>query len=75
MWKKIDVLLNCLLGSSFGVFIGHSTYVYWDYRAHPELYAMNSAPWYTGILVYGIITGIVAAVAVILKVIIWKRLK
>lgn len=29
------------------VFVGHSAYIIYDYKAHPGLYAMQSVPWYT----------------------------
>ena len=28
------------------VFVGHSAYIIYDYKAHPGLYAMQSVPWY-----------------------------
>ena len=47
----------------------------WDYKAHPGLYAMRSAPWYTSILLYGLVTAAVLAAAVIAKLIIRRKLK
>ena len=38
--------LNIIIGSFVGVFIGHGLYVLWDLKTRPELYAMQSAPWY-----------------------------
>lgn len=34
-----------------GICIGRSVWQCWDYVVHPGLYAIQSAPWYTGILV------------------------
>lgn len=48
MWKKLDHLANIIMGSVVGVFLGYGGYSVWDYKAHPGLYAMQSAPWYTG---------------------------
>ena len=42
--------------SLIGTFAGHAIYVCLDNRIHPQVYAMQSAPWYTGILYYGIYT-------------------
>lgn len=67
MWKKVNNILTIIMGSSIGVFIGHSIYLFWDYRKYPDLYAMQSAPWYTSIFVYGIFTIIVLIVAIIIK--------
>ena len=69
MLKRIIWFLNIIMGSSAGVFIGHGIYVYLDYRKYPDLYAAQSAPWYTGILVYGAFTLIVLAVCFLLKII------
>lgn len=71
--KKLDQILNIIIGSSLGVFIGHGIYVFWDYKTHPGLYAMQSAPWYTSIVVYGIATLVVLAAAVITKLILRKK--
>ena len=75
MLRKINSILNIIIGSSIGVFIGHGIYVYWDYKTHPDLYAMQSAPWYTSILVYGLFTIVVLIAGIIIKLIIRRRLK
>lgn len=58
-----------------GVFIGHGIYVAWDFKTRPELYAMQSAPWYTSIFVYGIFTLVVLGVCLVTKVIIKHSIK
>lgn len=75
MLKKINSILNIIIGSFIGVFIGHGIYVFGDYKTHPDLYAMQSAPWYTSILVYGLFTIVVLIVGIIIKLIIRLRLK
>lgn len=75
MLKKINRILNIIIGSFIGVFVGHGIYVFWDYKTHPDLYAMQSAPWYTSILVYGLFTIVVLIVGIIIKLIIRLRLK
>lgn len=75
LMKKINSILNIIIGSFIGVFIGHGIYVFWDYKTHPDLYVMQSAPWYTSILVYGIFTIVVLIVAILTKLIIRRTLK
>lgn len=75
MLKKINLLLNVITGAFVGVFIGHGIYVFWDFKVHPDLYAMQSAPWYTSILLYGIVTVVILLVAIIIKLIIRQKLK
>lgn len=73
--KQLNRILNTIIGTFVGVFIGHGIYVFWDFKTHPDLYAMQSAPWYTSILFYGIVTAIILLVAVIIKWIIRRKLK
>lgn len=73
--KKLNYILNIVAGSFIGVSIGHGIYVFWEYKTHPGLYAMQSAPWYTSIFVYGIVMLILLAVVVIAKLIIRKKIK
>ena len=75
MLKKLDSILNIVMGSFVGVFLGHGIFVFWDYKTHPGLYAMQSAPWYTSILVNGVFTAALLAVAAIIKLIVQKKLK
>ena len=56
MLKKLNGVLNILIISLIGAFTGHAIYVCLDNRIHPQVYAMQSVPWYTGILYYGIYT-------------------
>ena len=75
MLKKANLILNTIIGAFIGVFIGNGIYVFWDFKTHPDLYAMRSAPWYTGILVSGIETAVVLAIAIIAKLVIRHKLK
>ncbi len=78
MLKKIKIInsiINIIMGSSIGVFIGHGIYVFWDYKTHPGLYAMQSALWYTSILIYGICMIVALIVGIIIKLIIRHTLK
>lgn len=66
--KKIRNLCNIVMGGFTGTLIGYSLYVLWDYRAHPLRYAVQSAPWYTGIVLYGALTLAVLLVCILVKV-------
>ena len=68
--KKLNHALNIIIGAFVGVFIGYAIYVVWDYNAHPQLYAAQLAPWYTGILLYGICALGVAVVCLVIKAVI-----
>ena len=50
--KKLYGILKAALGCFLGVFLGMTTYTCWDYRAHPGLYALQSAPWYLSIQIH-----------------------
>ena len=53
--KKLDQFLHTLFWVAPGVFAGIALYEYIDFRTRPGLYAMQSAPWYVGLLMPGIV--------------------
>ena len=73
--KKLNQTLNIIMGSSAGIFIGHAIHVFTDFKRHPELYAMQSAPWYTSIVVWGAVTLAVLLVCGLIKVFIKRKSK
>lgn len=73
MWEKINNFLNIIIGSSIGVFIGHGIFVYWDYKTHLDLYAMQPSPWYTSILTYGIFTMAILIMGMMIKLFIKRK--
>lgn len=73
--KKLNYILNIIIGAFVGAFIGHGIYVYWDFKTHPDLYAVRSAPWYTSILVYGVFTIAMLLVCFVIKAIIKHKQK
>lgn len=75
MLEKINMFLNIIMCSCIGTLLGHGAYIFWDYKKHPDLYAMQSAPWYTSILFYGVATLVVLIVAGAVKGIIRHRQK
>ena len=73
--KKLNTILNTIIGAFVGVFIGHGVYVVWNFKTRPELYAMQSAPWYTSILVYGAFIIVVLLICFVIKAIIKRKHK
>ena len=73
LYKRINTFLNCVIGAFVGVFIAESIFTYWDFKTHPKIYEVTSAPWYTSIILFGIITLAIIIVALIVKFIIRKK--
>lgn len=73
--KRWNNILNTIIASFLGVFIGHSTYRYLDYRNNSYFYEIQSAPWYTSIQVYALSTCIVVVIAIFIKLLIKKKIK
>ena len=75
MEERIKRILNIIMSSSIGVFFGYSIYEYWHFKNHPNLYAMQSTPWYIHILVYGLFTVALLTICTIIKVLFMKKIK
>ena len=73
--KNLNTVLNTVISAFAGVFIGHGVYVFWNYKTRPELYAMQSAPWYTSIFVDGAFTVAVLLICFLIKAIIKHKQK
>lgn len=73
--KRMNTFLNTIIGSFIGVFIGHVLWKIWDFKTNPQGYAMQSAPWYTSILLYGVVTFVLVLVCVVIKAIIKHKQK
>lgn len=71
--KKFYNILRIVMWSVIGVFIGSSLYKWLDYKAHPGLYAMQSAPWYLSIKINAVFTAVVVIVLLIIMRIIRKK--
>ena len=71
--KKLNHWLNIIMGSIVGAVVGRGLYFAWDFKTHPELYAMQSAPWYTRILVDGAFALVVLLICIVIKIIINKN--
>lgn len=75
MLKRLNQIINIVMGSFVGAFVGYGIYVFWDYKTHPDLYAVQSTPWYTSIFVYGIVLLFLLGMAVIAKLLIRKNMR
>ena len=58
MLRKLNCFLNIVIGSSIGVFIGFGIYKFWHFKTYPNLYAIQSAPWYTELLLDGALVAV-----------------
>ena len=63
--KRLYSTLKIFLGCLIGVFAGSTLYRCRDYAQRPELYAMDSTPWYCQILLTGALTAVIAAILLI----------
>ena len=61
--KRLYGTLRLFLGCNIGVFLGRCICQYWDFKARPDLYAMQQVSWYQGLKAQAIVT---AALAVVL---------
>lgn len=75
MLERLNIILNYVIGSFIGVFIGYSIYRYFDYINHPDLYEIQSVPWYTSIQIYGLCVSLIVIIAIIIKFFIKKKMR
>jgi heme-degrading monooxygenase HmoA len=75
MKDRFNNLLNIIMGSTLGVFIGHAIFRYVYYKKHPKMYAIQSAPWYTSIIIYGVVALSIMLIAFALKMYLLKKMK
>lgn len=73
--RKIYSVLKIMLWSFIGVFVGSSIYKYYDYTSYPDLYAVQSAPWYLSIEINAIFTAIIVVVILLIMWFVRKKLK
>lgn len=74
--KELNTVLNILMGSFFGVFVGDLISTYRNYRQFREIYdASNSAPWYYGAADSLILFLTVVIICVVIKLIVRKKMK
>ncbi len=67
-WRaNLNRVLTIVMGTSVGVFLGLSLCRYLEWKKYPGLFAMQSAPWYTSILLYAAAMAVTLAVCGLLK--------
>ena len=71
--NRVNQILNTIICCSVGIFIGHGLTVFTDYRRYHDLYAMQSAPWYSSIITYGIFTAVIVVIALMIKAVVAHR--
>lgn len=71
--KTVERAALCIMGSFIGVFIGSGIWKYWNYKKHPEFYIQNSAPWYTGLILNGIVTLVVVLICMVIIAVIKRK--
>ncbi len=73
--KKIIYFLRMTLVFLTGLFLGSGLCQYRHYRLYPEIYQVQSAPWYLNLCLQGVFFVIVAAVILIILAILTKKQK
>lgn len=73
--KQLNQILTIVMSAFTGAFLGHGLYLYWDFRTHPALYEMQSAPWYARLFVPCGVLVTVLLVGTVLKLVILKKQK
>ena len=53
MLDRICMILRIAAAALAGAWAGYALWQWWDFSVRPGLYAMQSAPWYTGVLLCG----------------------
>ena len=74
MWKKVYDFLHIAMWAFIGVFLGGSLWRCYEYYARPELFAVQSAPWYLSILLNGLFTAVVVLVLLVLRRLVKRKL-
>ena len=73
MLKKLNTFLNIVIGLSLGSLIGYCVYTFNSHLKNPDIYATYSAPWYTGIIIYGMLTTALILISIAIKYAIKNR--
>ena len=75
MLKKIKHIMNIVISSTFGVYLGKVLFVWFDYKNNPGLYKLYSAPWYTEIIVASVAYGIILFAAIAIQCFVIYKIK
>ena len=75
MKRFLQIAMRAVIIASIVIFAGSCIYQYTDYKQHPEIYTLNSAPWYTGLLIQGAFTLFITLICIIVLVIAGRKKK
>lgn len=75
MKRTLEIILRAIIVASIVLFIGAFIYRYTDYKQHPDIYMINSAPWYVGLQIQGVLTLLIDAVCLIILVVMRRKPK
>lgn len=73
--KKFYSILKIVLWLVVGWFAAMSVYRCYDYISNPEPYQFYSFPWYTDIIIRGVIAAVIILVIAIVMWIVKKKIK
>ena len=75
MLKRWRTAIFIAMGVTLLVFIADSLFVFADYSNNPELYALNSAPWYTRIIVNSLCFGFLLLLEAAAQFVVCRKIK
>lgn len=73
--KKVNWVINIIMGAMAGFFVGYSGYECIFYLRHSSDYLLYSAPWYTGIILCGVLVAVIEIVLIVIKIAINRIMK
>jgi len=72
---KLKRIMEIVICSAVGVYLGRIIWIWIDYRNNPGIYALYSAPWYTQIIISSVISGLIIFIELILYLFIRYKIK
>lgn len=73
--KKVNWMINIIMGAMAGFFVGFSGYEFIFYLKHSSDYILYSAPWYTGVILCGAMTAVIEIILLVIKLIICRVIR
>ena len=73
--KELHKFLKVFIFVQLGACTGRVLAQYLDYVKHPGLYAMQSAPWYTGIEITLILNAAIISVATVAYILVGRSIR
>ena len=71
--KKAVFALKLMIALVTIAFIAMSVWHYFDYKNDPRKYAAESAPWYTSVLIWGVIAALLVIACIVALAILHKK--